>query len=215
MNEQIIIDPSENMSENIMEEQAQAATPLQFNGANMETAAAGEGDSAAAAQKAESVAAVDELVARLQAELTAERTRADEMLDKFQRSAAEFQNARRRQERQMAEEVERASLHIIKRLLPVMDDFGLAFQNVPATVTDEENAWLNGFRQIQKKLQGILEDAGVTPLATDGPFDPTWHDAVTSEPHDSLASGQIIATLRTGYEHKGRVLRPALVRVAA
>ncbi len=169
----------------------------------------------AAAQETEAVAAVEDLISKLQVELEAERVRANELLDKFQRSAAEFQNARRRQERQMAEEVERASLHIIKRLLPVMDDFGLAFQNVPSSATDEENAWLNGFRQIQKKLQGILEDEGITPIAVDGSFDPIRHEAVTSEPHEGMESGQIIATLRMGYEHKGRVLRPALVRVAS
>ncbi len=209
MSEQAITDSPENATE----EQAQEAAPFQPDGAHNEST--DEGDNTVATQEAEAAAAVEALISKLQADLDAERERASDLLDKFQRSTAEFQNARRRQEKQMADEVERASLHVIKRLLPIMDDFGLAFQNVPSTTTVEENAWLNGFRQIQKKLQGILEDEGVTPVAVEGPFDPTRHEAVTSEPHESLESGQIIATLRMGYEHKGRVLRPALVRVAA
>lgn len=164
-------------------------------------------------QEAESALAA--VIAQLQAELETERARATELLDKFQRTAAEFQNVRRRQEKQMSEEIERASTHIVKRLLPVMDDFDLAFNNVPTSTTDEENAWLNGFRQIQKKLQGILDDEGVSAIPVDGPFDPVRHEAVTSEPSENVESGHIISTLRLGYEHRGRVLRPALVRVAA
>jgi molecular chaperone GrpE len=174
---------------------------------------AADGSEPSIEEKAESALAA--VIAQLQAELEAERARATEMLDKFQRTAAEFQNARRRQEKQMAEEIERASTHIIKRLLPAMDDFDLAFNNVPSSTTDEENAWLNGFRQIQKKLQGLLDEEGVVAMPADGPFDPMRHEAVTSEPSDSVESGHIISTLRLGYEHRGRVLRPALVRVAA
>lgn len=180
--------------------------------AQQEVIDATDGSDPSIEEKAESALAA--VIAQLQAELEAERARATEMLDKFQRTAAEFQNVRRRQEKQMAEEIERASTHIIKRLLPAMDDFGLAFNNVPSSTTDEENAWLNGFRQIQKKLQGLLEEEGVVAMPADGPFDPIRHEAVTSEPSDSVESGHIIATLRLGYEHRGRVLRPALVRVA-
>jgi molecular chaperone GrpE len=181
--------------------------------AQQEVIDATDGGDPSIEEKAESALAT--VIAQLQTELEAERARATEMLDKFQRTAAEFQNARRRQEKQMAEEIERASTHIIKRLLPAMDDFGLAFNNVPSSTTDEENAWLNGFRQIQKKLQGLLDEEGVVAMPADGPFDPMRHEAVTSEPSDSVESGHIIATLRLGYEHRGRVLRPALVRVAA
>jgi molecular chaperone GrpE len=153
-------------------------------------------------------------VEQLQAELAAAQAKADELTDKLQRTAAEFQNSRRRQERQLAEEIERASSHLLRRLLPALDDLNLAFQNVPAGLSESESAWLNGFRQIQKKLQNLLEEEGVTQVPLDGAFDPTRHEAISSEPHDSVPSGHIIETLRAGYEYKGRVLRPALVRVA-
>ncbi len=101
-----------------------------------------------------------ETIARLEAELAEANQQAAEVVDKSQRLAAEFQNSRRRQERQLAEQIERSSMHLVKRLLPVMDDFDLAFGNVPEA-TDAEAAWVEGFRQIQKKLHLLLEEEGV------------------------------------------------------
>ncbi len=155
------------------------------------------------------------VVSQLEAELEAERVRYADLFDKYQRSAAEFQNARRRLEKQMADAQERAGEALIKRLLPVLDDYDLAFEKAPASLSDEEKAWIEGFRQIQRKLLDVLKEQGVTVIDTSGEFDPTRHEAVTSEPHDDVESGHIIATLRAGYESNGRVLRPSLVRVAA
>jgi len=156
----------------------------------------------------------EETIARLESELAAAQAQADEAIDRMQRTAAEFQNVRKRQERLLQESLERATQRLLKVLLPVQDDFNLAFQNLPAALTQEEMAWLDGFRRIAGKLSGILSDEGVTPIPADGPFDPNRHEAVTNEPSDEVESGHIIATLRTGYVLKDRVLRPALVRVA-
>jgi molecular chaperone GrpE len=156
----------------------------------------------------------EELVEQLRGELAAAQARNEELTDKLQRTAAEFQNSRRRQERQLSEEIERASSHLLKRLLPVLDDFSLAFGNLPAELNESERAWVDGFRQIQKKLNSLLEEEGVTVVVPDGPFDPTRHEAIASTPDETTPSGHIIETLRAGYEYKGRILRPALVRVA-
>jgi molecular chaperone GrpE len=158
-------------------------------------------------------AELQETIVRLEAELAEARQECADITEKSQRLAAEFQNSRRRQERQLAEEMERVSAHIVKRLLPVMDDFDLAFANAP-TGDESQEAWIEGFRQIQRKLRGILEDEGVTPILTEGVFDPTQHEAIASAPSDDVESGHIIETLRAGYSLTGRVLRPALVRVA-
>lgn len=155
------------------------------------------------------------IIAQLRTELATAQAKSDDLLDKLQRTAAEFQNSRRRQEKQLADEIDRASTHIIQRLLPVIDDLDLAFQNLPAEVEQNGGAWLEGLRQIHKKLMQLLEDRGVTAIAKEGAFDPNRHEAVSNEPSETVASGHIIQTLRTGYEHKERVLRPALVRVAA
>ncbi|HRW47476.1 MAG TPA: nucleotide exchange factor GrpE [Caldilinea sp.] len=181
-----------------------------------EVAAEHEGDTAAnGAPEAIELdpAELLETIARLEAELAEANQQAAEVTEKSQRLAAEFQNSRRRQERQLAEQIERSSMHLIKRLLPAMDDFDLAFANVPEA-TDAEAAWIDGFRQIQRKLRQLLEEEGVTPIATEGAFDPTLHEAIASAPSDSVEPGHIIDTLRAGYQLKGHVLRPALVRVA-
>jgi molecular chaperone GrpE len=123
-------------------------------------------------------------------------------------------------ENQVAEETERANAALIMRLLPVLDDFAMAFQNAANSSGEtgssgpDQAAWLDGFRQIQKKLSDVLVDHGVVQISTDGAFDPMHHEAISSEPSDTVPSGHIIDTLRAGYEYKGRVLRPALVRVA-
>lgn len=155
-----------------------------------------------------------ETIVRLEAELAAAQAQAAEAIDRMQRTAADFQNTRKRQERLLHESLERATERLLVALLPVVDDFNLAFQNLPDTLKQEEAAWLDGFRRIHTKLTGILIDEGVTPVEMDGPFDPNRHEAVTHEPSEEVESGHIIATLRPGYVNKERVLRPALVRVA-
>lgn len=179
------------------------------------------GDEAAVVTEAISQEA--EEITRLREELTAAQAKADEYWDKLQRSAAEFQNARRRLENQQADEIERANGALIKRIMPVLDDFDLAFQNTPSELREGEAgepsaqqvAWVKGFRQIRKKLLDILTDQGVTTIDTSGAFDPNLHEAISSEPSESVESGHIIAEVRAGYMHKGRVLRPALVRIAS
>lgn len=163
------------------------------------------------------------LITQLREELAAAQAKADEYLDKLQRSAAEFQNSRRRLENQQADEIERASGALIRRLLPVLDDLELAFQNVPSELQSAEAnenlaqqvAWLQGLRQIRKKLFDVLSEQGLTVIDTAGEFDPNQHEAISSEASETVPSGHIIAEVRAGYMHKGRVLRPALVRVAS
>lgn len=156
----------------------------------------------------------EDVIARLESELAEARAQANDAVDRMQRTAAEFQNARKRQERLLQEGLERATQRLLTALLPVQDDFGLAFQNLPETLTQEETAWVDGFKRIHDKLTGLLNEEGVKAIEHDGPFDPARHEAVTNEPSEEVESGHIIATLRTGYVLKDRVLRPALVRVA-
>lgn len=177
----------------------------------------------AAATATEEISEEAGIITQLREELAATQAKADEYLDKLQRSAAEFQNSRRRLENQQTEEIERASGALIRRLLPVLDDLDLAFQNVPQELQAAEGngdlaqqvAWLQGFRQIRKKLMDVLGEQGLASIDTSGEFDPNQHEAISSEPSESVPSGHIIAEVRAGYLHKGRVLRPALVRVAS
>lgn len=169
--------------------------------------------------QAEAAPSDAEVIAQLRVDLAAAEAKSADYLDRLQRTAAEFQNSRRRLENQVVEETERANAGLLLRILPVLDDFERAFEhgaggNDGDDISPEQTAWLEGFRQIQKKLMDLLVEQGVTQIATNGEFDPMHHEAITSEPSESVPSGHIIATLRNGYEYRGRVLRPALVRVA-
>lgn len=188
--------------ETTKEETTAAQEPVQPSPAAAAENAAGDAAAAFAAQ-----------IAELEGALAEERARAGKLLDQSQRMAADFQNSRRRLEGQLQDEIERASTHLLRRLLPVIDDFDLAFANTPADLATGA-AWVEGFRQIQKKLHNLLAEEGVQLIAQEGPFDPALHEAVSGEPSDTVPAGDIIGTLRAGYTYKGKVLRPALVRVA-
>lgn len=157
--------------------------------------------------------ALEERIAALEAELAKAQGQAEEYLDQWRRTAAEFANYRKRQEREQAEFIRQANAALIIKLLPVLDDFALAFEHIPEEGAN--HSWVEGFTLIYRKLQAILEQEGVMPIETIGqPFDPTLHEAVTHEESDEVASGHVIAEVRKGYRLGDRVLRPALVRVA-
>ena len=161
-----------------------------------------------------------DIVEDLEEKLAAAVAEKDAAVEKLQYEAAEFQNIRKRQEQRVSDAISRANANLIMRLLPVLDDLELAFANVPESLSvdgdeSEEAAWIAGFKQIQKKLLNLLEEEGVTPIDATGEFDPNLHEAILSEPSDEVESGHIIGVLRTGYEFKGQVLRPSMVRVAS
>ena len=156
----------------------------------------------------------EETIVRLESELARARDEATGAVDTMQRTVAEYENAGKRRERQNEERIMRATENMMRQLLPVLDDLERAFEHVPARVRGEDRAWLQGFEQIQQKLQDILANANVESLPLTGEFDPTVHEAISNEPDADVPSGHIIQTLRTGYRIQERVLRPALVRVA-
>ena len=146
----------------------------------------------------------------LEKQLEEAKTKAFEYKDGWMRSQAEFQNYRKRIERD--NEMMYASMKgdIIKKVLPVLDDLERALQNRPA-----DNAWANGIELIARKLQNILEGEGVKRIEAKGAaFDPTFHEAVTHEPSQDVDSEHVIDVIQNGYMLGERVIRPALVRVA-
>lgn len=137
----------------------------------------------------------------------------DEAEDKYLRAAAEFANARRRAELRADNEVRTAKELILGGFLPVVDDLDRALQAVPAD--GDTYPWLEGFSLIQRKLASVLERQGVTPIQAEGePFDPALHQAVLMEESDDAPSGTVLQELQRGYLLDGRVLRPAMVKVA-
>ena len=155
---------------------------------------------------------VDELET-LNLELENTREKADEYLDGWQRSRAEFANFKKRVEKEQAQVYQNAAGSIIKKYLDVLDDLERALQNRPEE--GDGAHWAEGIDLIYRKFLTILECEGITRMDTEGMFfDPTLHEAVTSEEDEQFESGQIIEVLQQGYKLGDRVLRPAKVRVA-
>ncbi len=133
-----------------------------------------------------------------------------EYKDGWARSQAEFQNYRKRIERD--NEMMYASMKgdIIKKVLPALDDLERALANRPT-----DDAWASGVELIARKMQNILEGEGLKRIDAKGkPFDPNFHEAISHEPNDEVESEHVIDVVQNGYMLGERVIRPALVRVA-
>jgi molecular chaperone GrpE len=148
----------------------------------------------------------------LQRDLEETRERSEENLRNWQRAAADFSNYKRRTEEERELVAQFANALLIGKLLAVLDDFDRALENVPP---DVHEGWVDGVRLVERKLRGVLEAEGVTPIEAVGqPFDPNIHEAVVHEETADHPDNQVIGELQRGYRLHDRVLRPALVRVA-
>jgi molecular chaperone GrpE len=146
-------------------------------------------------------------------EIAKMKQQAQEYLDGWQRERAEFANYRRRVENQLKDSYQNASLDLLKKFLPVIDDFERAMATIPPELTDQP--WLNGMSLIYRKFQKVLDDYGVEAVDPVGqPFDPTRHEAISTDDSADGKSGQVTQTLQKGYIYGDQVLRPAMVRVA-
>jgi molecular chaperone GrpE len=146
----------------------------------------------------------------LKQRLIEQEAKAAENLDGWQRSVAEFQNYKKRIDRDRESDKAYMKGDLIKKVLPVLDDLERAMLNKP-----EQDAWANGIELITRKLQSVLESEGVERIHAEGAaFDPNFHEAISYESVEGVESGHIIAIVQNGYMLGDRVVRPALVRVA-
>ncbi len=145
--------------------------------------------------------------------LAVARAEAARNLDGWQRTQAEFANARKRFEKQRAEAYINANADLVAKLLPLLDDFERALATVPAG--EQGDAWLVGVHLVYRKMIAVLEEMGVEPVVALGaPFNPTLHEALGQEPSDEYESGVVAREMRRGYRLGERVIRPSLVMVA-
>jgi molecular chaperone GrpE len=140
--------------------------------------------------------------------LLAER---DQLFDRLQRLAAEFDNFRKRSVREQAAFAERANERIVKELIPILDDLGRALE---AASQHEEVKLEEGVRLVHRALGDLLAKEGLSEIETDGKFDPHVHEALLSQPSEA-EEGSVIEVVQKGYKLGDRVLRPARVVVAA
>jgi len=145
-------------------------------------------------------------------ELAQARRERDDYLDRLLRKTAEFDNYRKRVERERRELAQHAAGAVLEALLPVVDDFERALQAEPDT---EMATYRKGVDLIYRQLQDLLARRGVTPIDTVGQrFDPRFHQAITYESSPGRSEGEVIEEVRRGYMQGERLLRPAMVKVA-
>jgi molecular chaperone GrpE len=136
----------------------------------------------------------------------------DELMDTLRRVQADFENYRKRVLREQTALVERATERLVEDLLPVLDSFDGALGSMVASDTPEAEKVRDGVVGIRSQFVSVLEKAGLERIEAAGaPFDPNEHEAVLQD--DGDGEPHVAEILRTGYRLKGRVLRPAMVRV--
>jgi molecular chaperone GrpE len=155
-----------------------------------------------------------EAVERLQSAFEAMKSENSDLLGKYQRSLADFQNYQRRALANEREAGDQATRAVAQSILPALDHSDLALAQDPSKVTAEQ--MFKGVEAIRAELLKALSAFGVTRIepARNDPFDPTRHSAVTHQASPGVQPGRVVSTLQAGYTLGDRVVRPAMVAVA-
>ena len=137
----------------------------------------------------------------------------EELQDKVKRQMAEFDNFRKRTEKEKSSMFEMGASDMIKKLLPIVDNFerSLAFENPSEEVAN----FLKGYEMIYKQIMTLLENQGVKVIEAEGKeFDPNFHQAVMTVSDENFKPGMVVEELQKGYMLKDRVIRASLVKVS-
>ncbi len=161
--------------------------------------------------------AVAELVAT-RAELKRVESEVKDLKDRLARRQADFENYRKRTERERTETYNRVVADIAGKLLPVLDNLKRALdaeETVESGESDEFRHFLSGVDLIHKQLDGVIDALGVKPIPAVGePFNPHLHEAVVTEPSDEFEPDIVMQEIVRGYRMGDRLIRPSLVKVA-
>lgn len=182
------------------------------------TSADAAADAEAAADPAVGGPELAELIAT-RAELKRLQSELSDVQDAAARRQADFENYRKRVERDRSETHNRIVADVARKLLPVVDNLTRALdaeKTVEAQESQEFRHFLHGVELINKQLNDVLESLGIRPIASVGePFDPHVHEAVVTEPSDEFEPDTVSGEIARGYRIGDRLLRPAMVKVAA
>jgi molecular chaperone GrpE len=147
------------------------------------------------------------------ADLDAARAEAESYLDDLRRLQADFDNYRKRTLREQTARAAAASQALVAKLLPVLDNFELAVS--AAEQSRDFDRMLKGVEMVFGELREVLQGEGLVKIEAEGkPFDPERHEAVVAVEQEDSEPGTVVDIVRTGYELRGKVLRPAMVKVA-
>ena len=162
-------------------------------------------DAALAQEEAAALTAAQEKVQSVQKDL-------EELKDRYVRKLAEFENHKKRSERERQEYFKIALAGFVHDFLPVMDNFERALEH--ARPADLESDFGQGIVIIRKQLGELWKRYGLIPIDTSGAFDPNLHEAVATEATDAVPPNTILAELQKGYFLNDRLIRPSFVKVA-
>jgi molecular chaperone GrpE len=161
----------------------------------------------------EAMTAVEVEEDAIAADLAQARAEAESYLDDLRRLQADFDNYRKRTLREQTARTASASQALVARLLPVLDNFELAVS--AAEQSRDFDRMLKGVEMVLGALREVLEGEGLVKIEAEGkPFDPERHEAVIAVEQEGAEPGMVVDIVRAGYELGGKVLRPAMVKVA-
>ena len=147
-------------------------------------------------------------------ELKNRAAKADENWERLLRTTADFENSKKRAARDRDEAVKYATESLVKKVIPVLDNFEMALaavQNQPAA----SQSLQYGVAMIHQQLRNVLLEAGLEEVDAVGKaFDPNWHEAVSQQESEDVPEGHVVQQLRKGYKMRDRLVRPATVIVS-
>lgn len=153
-------------------------------------------------------------VAALEAKLAAAEKDKKDNWDRYLRAAADLENTRKRQKREIDDAKLEAKNKALKEILPVVDNLERAVEHAGAGVGGENNPIIEGVQLVLRQLMTAFERLDITPVEAQGqPFDPNLHEAISQQESDQ-PPGSVVTVLQRGYKSGDRLLRPALVVVA-
>jgi molecular chaperone GrpE len=194
-------------------DQAEAVTERADEGEDEPEAEAGDAEALDEPEEAGAEAAAEIEEAAIAADLEKARAEAESYLDDLRRLQADFDNYRKRTLREQTARAASASQALVARLLPVLDNFELAVTS--AEQSRDFDRMLKGVEMVFGELREVLEGEGLVRIEAEGkPFDPERHEAVIAVEEEGTEPGTVVDIVRTGYELRGKVLRPAMVKVA-
>ena len=141
--------------------------------------------------------------------------KANEHWEQMLRLAADFENFKKRAARERQENLKYANESLLEKMIPVLDNFDMALAAATSAQTHTTQSLQAGISMIYQQLKGVLAEMGLEEIdASNRPFDPNWHEAVSQEESANVPEGQVLQQLRKGYKLRDRLLRPAGVIVA-
>jgi molecular chaperone GrpE len=146
-------------------------------------------------------------------QLQAKAAKADENWERLLRLTADFENFKKRAARDRLDAIKYANEALLEKLIPVLDNFEMALASAPQT--ENADGFSKGVGMIYNQLKNVMTEAGLEEIdASNQPFDPAWHQAVSQKETDEVAEDSVVQQLRKGYKLRERLVRPATVIVA-